>query len=111
MQHHGAALRAQAGGESDLAEVLAADWRSAEVSEKLGALLGYAEKLTLEPGAVEEADVQGLRDAGWSDEAVLHACEVVAYFNFVNRTADGLGVTLEEGWGHPILGPEGSGNR
>lgn len=64
-------------------------------------MLEYAEKLTLEPGAVEEADVQALRGAGWSDEAIVHACEVVAYFNFVNRTADGLGVGLERGWSHP----------
>lgn len=111
MQHHGAALRAQTGEASDLPEALARDWRSADVSGKLEALLAYAEKLTLEPGDVEEADVRRLREAGWGDEAVLHACEVVAYFNFVNRTADGLGVALEGGWEQPILGPERSGDR
>jgi hypothetical protein len=35
---------------------------------------------------------------------VLHACEVVAYYNFVNRTAEGLGVSLEEDWDHPLVG-------
>ena len=66
-------------------------------------MLAYAEKLTLRPGAMEEADVERLRDAGLDDEAILHLAEVVAYFNFVNRTADGLGVSLEEDWPHPIL--------
>lgn len=98
MRHHGAALRALEDGEGELVEALARDWRSADVSEELAALLGYAEKLTRAPEAMEEADVERLREVGWSDEAILHACEVVAYFNFVNRTADGLGVTLEERW-------------
>lgn len=84
-------------------ESLARNWRSAEVPAELAALLGYAEKLTRRPQEMGETDVQRLRDAGWSDEAVLHVCEVVAYFNFVNRTADGLGVSLEEGWDRPIV--------
>ena len=104
MQHHGAALRARTGGDSELAADLARDWRTADVPDGLRALLAYAERLTLEPGAVDEDDVRTLREAGWSDEAILHACEVVAYFNFVNRTADGLGVSLEEDWPHPLLG-------
>jgi hypothetical protein len=37
-------------------------------------------------------------------QAILHACEVVAYFNFVNRLADGLGIALEDGWNEPIIG-------
>ena len=40
-------------------------------------------------------DVQGLRDAGWSDLEIHDAAQVVAYFNYVNRLADGLGVDLE----------------
>jgi len=106
VQHHGAALRVQTGEDSELAAELAADWRTADVSDGLRALLAYAEELTLEPGRVTEADVDALRQAGWSDEAILHACEVVAYFNFVNRTADGLGVSLEQDWSRPLLGGE-----
>lgn len=103
MQHHGAALRAETDQDDELVEALAGDWREAAVPEDLRALLDYAAKLTRKPGAVDEGDVERLRDAGWSDEAILHACEVVAYFNFVNRTADGLGVSLEPDWPHPIV--------
>jgi uncharacterized peroxidase-related enzyme len=59
-------------------------------------MCAWAEKLTLTPGAMTEADVQQLRDAGWSDLEVHDAAQVVAYFNYVNRLADGLGVDLED---------------
>lgn len=45
-----------------------------------------------------EIDVTQLRDAGLSDGAILDACQVVAYYNFVNRMAQGLGVELETYW-------------
>jgi uncharacterized protein YciW len=40
-------------------------------------------------------DVQALRDAGFSDRAIHDAAQVCAYFNYINRVADGLGVDLE----------------
>lgn len=63
---------------------------------QLRTLLEYAGKLTRTPAAVTRADVDVLRAAGYTDEAVLHAAEVTAYFAFVNRLADGLGVVLEQ---------------
>lgn len=71
------------------------DWRAAELSPRERALLVYAEKLTLTPGAMLEADLQLLRDAGLGDRGLLEACLVVAYFAYANRIADGLGVALE----------------
>ena len=41
--------------------------------------------------------MQALRDAGLSDEDVLHAAQVVAYYAYANRIADGLGVEVEGG--------------
>lgn len=40
-------------------------------------------------------DVAALREAGLGDPGIHDAAAVVAYFNFVNRIADGLGVQLE----------------
>ena len=88
----------------ELVAAIAEDWRTAPVDERQRALLAYADRLTRDPAAMRSSDVQALRDAGWTDEAILHACEVVAYFNFVNRLADGLGVQLEDGWREPIIG-------
>ena len=58
-------------------------------------MLEYAEKLTRTPAAVRREDVDALRKAGFSDAAILDICQVTAYFAFVNRLADGLGVELE----------------
>lgn len=72
-----------------------ADWRTAGLSEKRLAMLNYAEKLTLAPGAMEPADVSALRDAGFTDRDILDIAEVVGYYAYVNRIADGLGVSIE----------------
>ena len=58
-------------------------------------MLGYARLLTLEPGTMTPADVAALREAGLDDLGIHDLCAIVAYFAFVNRIADGLGVQLE----------------
>ena len=57
------------------------------------ALLRYAEKLTLTPGEMTEDDVVTLRDAGLDDGEILEANQIICYFNYVNRSINGLGVT------------------
>jgi len=42
-----------------------------------------------------ERDVTSMRGAGFSDRDILDIVEVVAYYAYVNRIADGLSVTLE----------------
>ena len=59
------------------------------------ALLRYAEKLTLTPGAMVKADVDGLIVAGLDDGQVLEANQIIGYFNYVNRCLNGLGVTTD----------------
>ncbi len=61
-------------------------------------MLDYAVKLTREPWAMVEADVETLRAAGWSDAAILDVNQVTGYYAYVNRLADGLGVELEDFW-------------
>ena len=56
----------------------------------------YAVKLTASPATVAEEDVVALREAGFADAEILDICQITAYFNFVNRMADGLGVELED---------------
>ena len=62
------------------------------------AMLDYAVKLTLRPHDVTEADVSILRSSGFDETAILDLCQVVSYYNYVNRLADGLGVELEKLW-------------
>mgnify|MGYP002623315627 CR=1 FL=1 len=74
---------------------LAEDYRRVELEAADRAMLDYAAKLTREPWAMERSDVEALRAAGFSDRAVLDINQVVAYYAYVNRLADGLGVELE----------------
>jgi len=61
-------------------------------------MLEYAVKLTREPHSIRAADVDALREAGFDDAAILDICQVVSYYNYVNRMAEGLGVEMEDGW-------------
>lgn len=59
------------------------------------ALMRYAEKLTLSPAEMVEADVAALRAEGLDDGQILEANQIICYFNYVNRSINGLGVTTE----------------
>jgi len=58
-------------------------------------MLVYAEKLTREPWSMTPGDLNPLREAGFDDRTILDINQVTAYFAYVNRIADGLGVELE----------------
>ena len=61
-------------------------------------MLSYAVKISLEPWNMEKADVQELRDAGFSNAGILDIAHVTSYYAYVNRLAGGLGVDLESFW-------------
>lgn len=95
MVHHGEALR-RLTNDVELLAQLKEDYTQASLSPADRAMLDYASKLTRTPAAVSSDDVQVLRRAGFDDRTILDIAQITAYFAFVNRTADGLGVTLEE---------------
>ena len=64
----------------------------------MAALCEFAIKVTVEPAAVSAADIDVLRAHGWSDAAVHDALQVIAYFNYINRIADGVGIEDEPDW-------------
>lgn len=72
------------------------DPRAADLDPRDRALLDFAEVLTRSPASVRREHVERLRGVGFDESAILQAVEIVAYYNFVNRLADGLGVELEE---------------
>ena len=83
----------------------AEDWRTAGLDEATAALLEYAEKLTEDPSRVGGSDIATLRSHGLDDAAISSAVQVVAYFNYINRIAEGLGVPIED-WLHPSGRPK-----
>jgi uncharacterized peroxidase-related enzyme len=78
-----------------LLAALAADYREAHLSAADRAMLDYVVKLTCTPGEVTAEDVGSLRAQGFGDRAIHDVCAIAAYYAFVNRIADGLGVDLE----------------
>jgi uncharacterized peroxidase-related enzyme len=74
---------------------LKVDWRAADLPAADMALCAYAAKATHAPATCGAADLDVLRAHGFDDVAVNDAVQVIAYFNYVNRVADCLGVDLE----------------
>jgi uncharacterized peroxidase-related enzyme len=61
------------------------------------AVARYTHRLTREPGAVAESDLEDLRAAGLGDLEILDANNMCAHLNYVNRIANGLGLRTEVG--------------
>ncbi len=74
------------------------DYTFADITPTQMAMLDYAAKLTKRPADMIESDIDRLRSAGFKDRAILDINQIVAYFAYVNRVADGLGVDLEDVW-------------
>lgn len=95
-------------------EVLQSGYYSKHFDGKYYAGLRYAKELTLMPSAIDENNMTLLRNAGLEDGEILEINQVVAYFNYANRTVLGLGIHTagevlglspddngdEENWGH-----------
>ncbi len=78
-------------------EQLSNDFRTAKALRLQDrVMLEYAAKLAREPWAISRDDVVRLRQAGFSDRAILEINLAAAYMSFVNRVAEGLGVEAEK---------------
>ena len=75
---------------------LTEDWRSASLADKTRAILEYAEQVTKDATQVGDDGIARLREAGCTDEEIIEATAVAAYFNYMDRIADALGVALDE---------------
>ncbi len=71
---------------------LALDYTSAPVEPRVMELFRFADKLTRHPGDMEKADVDRLREAGWSDSAIFDAVLVASLYACANRFSAGLGL-------------------
>jgi uncharacterized peroxidase-related enzyme len=72
-----------------MGEMLVMNYRVAELPPRQRAMLDFAWKLTLSPQDIAEADREGLREEGFSDEDIFDICDVAGFFNYTNRVAHG----------------------
>ncbi|MDG2384483.1 MAG: hypothetical protein P8N76_22635 [Pirellulaceae bacterium] len=71
------------------------DYRQADLSQQERALCDFAIKLTLSCNQVDESDIASLRAFALSEKQITIATQIISYFNYINRIADGLGVDNE----------------
>jgi uncharacterized peroxidase-related enzyme len=87
-----AKLEAIGTDEALLARVDADPVAPATGDERLDVVLRYASTLTRSPGGVTAAEIDELRSVGLDDADIVALNNLVAYYNYVNRVATGLGL-------------------
>jgi uncharacterized peroxidase-related enzyme len=83
---HGALARIYA-DDPHLAEQLATNHRTANVSEEHRAMLDFAVELTENGASLDDEDFERLEEHGYSEEAIWDIGSVTAFFNLSNRLA------------------------
>lgn len=86
-----AAAAAQFLGQELVDDVLR-DLESSRLDSPHKALFRYVGKLAENPGGVTASDIQLLKEAGWSEEAIYDALTVASVFRFYNTWNGGAGV-------------------
>ena len=79
-------------------EQVCRDYREADIDPPVRVLCELAEQLTRKPWTVDQEHIDRVRAHGWSDAAVHDAIQVISYFNYINRVADGVGIEDEPEW-------------
>jgi alkylhydroperoxidase family enzyme len=75
---------------------LLSDYSQADIGDLNLRILEYAEKITREAHMVTQDYLDDLKQSGLDDTMLHDIVQVTAYFNYINRLADALGVELEE---------------
>lgn len=88
---HAAAARHLLGEERDLVDDVLGNFASAEISQKLRALLGIAGKVRRDGRLVTAEDISAARAVGADDRAIHDTVLIAAMFCMYNRYVDGLG--------------------
>jgi len=84
-----------------MVEALRRDYTTAPVSEQDRVMLDYVVKLTKDATRCSPADHEALRRVGFDDKGILQITLIAAWFNYINRVADALGVGRDEPSGQP----------
>lgn len=80
-------------GDRSLVAAVLQDYRTAPISDREKALFAFIEKVNRESSRLRKEDVEEVKAAGWSEEALYDAITVCALFNFYNQWIDATGVS------------------
>lgn len=75
-----------------LVEGVLRDLETSALPQKEKVLLRFVDKVNLDSARISPEDLDAVRAAGWTDEAIYYAITVCALFNFYNRWIDASGV-------------------
>jgi uncharacterized peroxidase-related enzyme len=78
--------------DEDLVAVLEEDYTSAPITEQERVMLDYVVQITRDATRISPADHDRLRSVGFDDKGILQITLIAAWFNYINRVADALGV-------------------
>ncbi len=85
--------------DEELVEAIRRDYRSAGIDERDRVMLEFVEQLTRDATRITPAHHERLRAAGFDDRGILQITLIAAWFNYINRVADALGVGRGDGGG------------
>jgi uncharacterized peroxidase-related enzyme len=77
-------------------EALARDFRSAPISDEDRVMLEYVEQITRDATRITPEHHTRLREVGFDDRGILQITLIAAWFNYINRVADALGVGRDD---------------
>ena len=83
-------------GDEHLSPEFATTWPTYDLDPRTRALHSYAQKLTEAPAAMEDADIEALRAAGWDERAIYEATALIAFFNFSGRMEAASGLPQDQ---------------
>jgi alkylhydroperoxidase family enzyme len=97
MLAHGALLRKNFFSADELAAVIK-DYRHAGLPQEEVALMSFAQKISSEPGQIDQHDMDELRRFGLTDEDILNVVIVCTARNFFSKTLDALASEPDEAY-------------
>jgi len=83
---HGAILRVRS-RDSEIADRIATNWRTAPVTDRQRVMLDFATRLARSPEDIGEADIERLREAGFDDDDIWDIGSITGFFALSNRMA------------------------
>lgn len=88
---HSAIAACELGGDKELVDAVKDDFTTADISEKMKALLAIAKKVQKKARSVNPQDIAKARKQGATDREIHDTVLIAAAFCLYNRYVDGLG--------------------